>query len=157
MVPWWRRLIYGLVGWVIAICALGIAMSIWEFAYFPTKFPANHNFSVSGVFGFLLLVLVSAFAASIFGWLLGIPYVLLVRNSRGWRFWVYLVLGSGIGPALFLSPLLYSFRARSSLSGATDYVTVYVSALVSCLTALIYLLLLRRAQTGRKLNPSIKA
>jgi hypothetical protein len=82
------------------------------------------------------------------------PFVLLVKNSRGWRFWIYLTIGSGIGPALVLSRLLYSLLTHSSSGSPTtespDYSTIWVSAAVSNLTTLIYLLLLRRAQLAWK-------
>ena len=149
MAPWWKRLFYGLLGWVVATCVTGFFASIWVF----TTFPAKRSISVADVFQFWLLFLITAFAVSIFGWLLGIPYVLLVRSSRGPRFWTFLALGSGIGPVIVLGPLLYSFLTHSSLpSESADYSTVAISAAVSSLTALIYLLLLRRAQPSRKSN-----
>jgi hypothetical protein len=146
MVPWWKRLAYGLAGWVVATCVVGILASIWVF----TQFPHKRSVTVSDVFDFWLLFLITALAASIFGWLLGTPFVLLVRNSRGWRFWVYLALGSGIGPALLLSSWLYSFLTRSrsgSLTAESPGCFAFcISAAVSSITTLIYLLLLRRAQ-----------
>jgi hypothetical protein len=91
------------------------------------------------------------FALSIFGWLLGIPYVLLVRNSQGSRFWIYLAVGTGIGPALVLSPFIYSLLRRSLDTEPTDYLyNACIAAVVSGLTALIYLLLLRQAQRLRQ-------
>lgn len=147
MVPWWKRLFYGLISWVVATCVAGLFASIWVF----TTFPAKRSISVSDVFQFWVLFLITAFAVSIFGWLLGIPYVLLVRSGRGTRFWIFLALGSGIGPVIVFSPLLYSLLAHSSLpSEHADYSTVAISAAVSSLAALIYLLLLRRVQPSRK-------
>jgi hypothetical protein len=88
---------------------------------------------------------------------LGIPYVLLVRNSQGWRFWVYLAIGSGIGPSLVLSPSLYAFLRRSfdGPPSTDDYYTACIATMVSCLTALVYLLLLRRAQSWQVARSSI--
>jgi hypothetical protein len=99
-----------------------------------------------------LLFLISALAIGSWGWLLGMPFVLLVRNIRGWRFWFYLALGSCIAPGLFSLSLLHSHLTRSS-SGSSpttespDYTAVPISAAISILTTLIYLLLLRRNQT----------
>lgn len=150
MVPWWKRLLYGISGWVVAMCAVSLLFSIWVLAQTPIRRTDTTADVLSGVFGAFLACLISVFAVSIFGWLLGIPYVLLVRSSKGWRFWIYLVLGSGIGPAFVLSPLFYSFLRGSfdSLPAEpTDYYYgVCISAMVSSLTTLVYLLLLRRGQ-----------
>lgn len=145
MVPWWKRLSYGLLGWLIATCVAGLLASIWMF----THFPAKRSVTVSDVLSFLLLFLISALAVSVFGWLLGIPYVLLVRSSRGRRFWIYLAVGSAIGPVLVLGPLLYSFLTGSSSGNQPitgPYLSGGISVVISGLSTLIYLLLLRRAQ-----------
>jgi hypothetical protein len=153
MVPWWKRLAYSLVGWVVASCVLGVLVSIWESAHFPSNRGVS---SVSYFFDFCLLFLISALAIGSWGWLLGMPFVLLVRNIGGWRFWIYLAIGSSIGPGLFFGTLLYSFLTRSSSGSMTtepaDYSAVYISTAVSSLTTLIYLSLLRRAQLARKSN-----
>jgi hypothetical protein len=158
MAGWGKRLIYGVVGWVAAICAVAVAMSVWEFSWLPAK-PSIPP--VSAVFGFLLLVLISAFAVSSPGWLLGIPYVILVRSSRGPRFWIYLALGTGIGPAFCVFDLLYSFLTHSAANhlrtalADDDYIlTLCISAVVSSLTALIYLALLRRADLAEQRRES---
>jgi hypothetical protein len=148
MVPWWKRLFYGLVGWVVATCTAALLALIWLLAQAPHKRNDSLSDVVSGVFSALLALLISAFAVTFFGWLLGLPYVLLVRNCIGQRFWAYLALGSGIGPVLVLFAVL---TRTDSLSLTTDdYGTFCSSAVVSILTTLTYLLLLRRAQLVRK-------
>jgi len=150
MVPWWKRLLYGISGWVVATCAVSLLFPIWVLAQSPIKRTDTVADVLSGVFGAFLACLISVFAVSTFGWLLGIPYVLLVRNSKGWRFWIYLALGSGIGPALVLSPLFHSLLRRSLDNLPTQLTDYYycacISTVVSGSTALIYLLLLRRSQ-----------
>jgi len=149
MVPWWKRLVFGLVGWVIATCVAGVLASIWVFIHFPAK----RAVSVSDLFEFWLLFLISALAMGVFGWLMGIPFVLLVRNSRGWRFWIYLALGTGIGPCLIFGFSLFALVARASsgslTTGPADYSAVPISAVISSFTTLIYLLLLQRARLAR--------
>ena len=147
MVPWWKRLFYGLIGWVVAMCAIALLTLIWLLTYSPLKRSDSVSDVASGVLGAFLAFLISASAVTIFGWLLGLPYVLLVRSSRGWRFWVYLALGSGIGPALVLFAVLT--RASSHDLTTDDYVNFCISAVVSSLTTLTYLLLLRRAQLAQ--------
>jgi hypothetical protein len=36
------------------------------------------------------------------GWLLALPLVLKIRQTEGWHFWAYLVLGACIGPITML-------------------------------------------------------
>jgi hypothetical protein len=152
MVPWWKRLAYGLFGWVVATCVIGVFVSIWLVAHLP----AGRGFSVSRFADVWLLFLISALAVSVGGWLLGIPFVLVVKNTIGRRFWIYLALGSCIRPGLFFGELLYSVQKHSASGGvateSTDYSTLWMSAVVSGLTTLVYLLLLRRAQLAQKSN-----
>lgn len=150
MVPWWKRLLYGVSGWVVTMCAVSLLFPVWVLAQSPIKRTDTAADVLSGVFGAFLACLISVFAVSIFGWLLGLPYVLLVRNSKGWRFWIYFVLGSGIGPVLVLSLFFYTFL-KGSLNNLPTKPTDYyfgacISVVVSSLTTLICLLLLRRAQ-----------
>jgi hypothetical protein len=150
MVPWWKRICYGLMSWAASLLLVGIPVSIWVFTQSPPpvgQVPHRESGWASatfGFFGFYALYLITAIALSVFGWLLGVPYVLLVRSSRGWRFWVYLAFGSSIGPALVLCAVL----TRTGYGGMTtdDYGTFCLSTAVSSVTTLIYLLLLRRAQ-----------
>ena len=140
MVPWWKRLAYGLVGWVVATCVVGaFVVSIFT----VTHSSAGGGISISGLFEFWLASLITGVAFGIFGWLLGVPFVLLVRSAKGWRFWICLTLGSSIGPSIILIMSLRSVEPP-------DYSAVPISAAISSLTTLIYLQLLRRAQLARK-------
>ena len=147
MVPWWKRLAYGLVGWMVATCVVGaFVVSIRTMTHSSAgggiSIPGLFRL-ISGLFEFWLASLITGVALGIFGWLLGVPFVLLVRNAKGWRFWIYLALGSGIGPGIILIMSLRSVEPA-------DYSAVPISAAISSLTTLIYLLLLRRAQLARK-------
>jgi len=152
MVPWWKRLAYGLLGWVVATCVVGVFVSFWVMAHSSV----HRAVSASSFANLWLLFLISALAVGVVGLLLGIPFVLVVKNTIGRRFWAYLALGSGIGPGLFFIELLYSFltRARSGRGAAesADYSSLWMSAFISSLTTLIYLLLLRRTQQARKIS-----
>ena len=150
MVPWWKRGVYGLIGWVTASCVIGVFVSIWIMSHLP----AGIDFSVRGFVNVWLLFVLSALAVGVWGWLLGIPFVSFVKDTVGRRFWANLAIGSLIGPDLLLTGLLYEFLTRSgSGSGRAepvDYGEVFMSASVSTFTTLIYLFLLRRAQLARK-------
>ena len=66
-------------------------------------------FSLAGVAGtsdridgvFILIMYSSPFCVA--GWLIALPIILNVRRIDGWRLWVLVVLGSGIGPFIMFS------------------------------------------------------
>jgi hypothetical protein len=87
------------------------------------------------------------------GWLLALPLVVLIRRADGWHFWAALAVGSAIGPATMIlfaaylelkSNLPWSaiFSHRNPLSNTLTW----LSAVISLLTTLFFLLFLRRAQ-----------
>jgi hypothetical protein len=140
MVPWWKRLIYSLVSVTLAAFIGDAFFTIGEVFAFPSQ-----HFEASG----FLPGLVFVFLFSLPGWVLSIPVVLIVTNVRGWRFWMYLVIGCSIGPLLMFGIALYGFltdpRTDGFAAGASPL--LFLGTAVSCLTTLIYLLLLRRAHT----------
>jgi hypothetical protein len=152
MVAWWKRLIYSLVSMLIGAGMTGAAVTAREILD-----NAHGRISATGLLiaalGFGTWVVVF----SIPGWLLAIPFVLLVRNIRGWRFWMYLTLGACFGPALILGVELYSAVRGMSFEGFPDHSTsvVYMAGAVSTLTTLLYLLLLRRAQNRTLTNAGV--
>jgi hypothetical protein len=82
------------------------------------------------------------------GWLLAIPIVLLVRNIRGWRFWIYCAAGACFGPALILAVALYSAVRVPNFAGfpGDSMSVVYMAGAVSTVSTLLYLVTLRIAQ-----------
>lgn len=106
-------------------------------------FPSQH-FEPGGFLpglGFVVLF-------SLPGWALAIPIVLIVLNFRGWRFWMYLAIGCAIGPTLMFGLALYAFLTEPSMVGfnAGAGPLLILGSAISCLTTLIYLLLMRRSQ-----------
>jgi hypothetical protein len=81
--------------------------------------------------------------------LLAIPLVLLVRNIKGWRFWMYWAVGLLFGPAMILGVSFYSAVRAPNFAGfpGNSMSMVYLAGAISGVTTLIYLLLLRRGQT----------
>lgn len=143
MVPWWKRLIYSLVGAVLGAGLSGGFVAAQQFI------SSSHG-RVSAI-GLMLTVLsfdVWVVALSLPAWGLAVPVVLMVRDIRGWRFWVYLGLGACFGPALILGIALYSaLRAPNFAGFPGDSMSVaYMAGAISLLTTAIYLLLLRAAQ-----------
>jgi len=93
MIPWWNRLIYSLASVMVIGSVCG---SIDLFPYFLGK-PAAHHSPIGwlGIFLFFkCLVETLTFPC----WLLATPMILVATNLRGWRFRIYWVIGSFIGP-----------------------------------------------------------
>lgn len=136
MVPRWKKLAYSLASLLIASAIL-VGMSL----FLPGKAEnLGATFSVATIV---------VFAVSLVGWLIATPLILIINNVSGWRFWLYLGIGSSIGPILayqgMILPFLRSYKGHYSQAPAV-IVMLTISALISCIATLSYLLLLRRAQ-----------
>jgi len=143
MVPWWKRLIYSFVSTLVASSVCG---SFFELVHLMDH---NAHFQVSGLFWFIFAVLVFALA----GWLLAVPVVLTVKNIHGRRMWFLLAVGSCIAPIVILGfefvGQLIDPHSGSFWAGTTFFV---LAAAVSCITTIIYLMLIRRADELRVSN-----
>jgi hypothetical protein len=152
MVPWWKRLIYSLVSMLIGAGVSGAAVTAREIL-------ANAHGRISAT-GLLIAALGFGTWVVVFsvpGWLMAIPIVLLVRNIRGWRFWMYFALGACFGPVLILGVGFYSAVRGMSFEGFPGHSmsVVYIAGAVSSLTTLLYLLWLRGAQMRLSRQPDI--
>jgi hypothetical protein len=136
MVPWWKKLLFSWIAWTSA----GVCNAIWQFTsgvliYGEPLDPRQLIYAFETSLLFVAVV-----------WLITIPAALLVSNPRSWRFWMYWVLGSCIGPALVIG-LLAAIRYRS-FDPAHAWWKMLISPLIgSSLAAFIHLFLLRSAQT----------
>lgn len=139
MVPVWKRLVYSLVSVIAAVVLCYAAVFSRIFFRNLSGHPISGDFFVS-----VSLTLVCCIP----GWLIALPVVLMVRNTRGWRFFAYWAVGSCIGPALIYVVALLAFHGfagfRSAAPEANDF--LYLSAAISCLATILYLLLLRRSE-----------
>ena len=144
-VPWRKRLLCSLESWLIAAIVSGAIFAVAE----EIGLSPDHAVTVSEIGAGVAATIVLVLVFSLPGWLLAIPIVLAVRNIGGWRFWMYFALGSCIGPAWFLGMALYFFlKSPTHFGSVPGPLGLYVRpAVVSSLTTLVYLLLLRRAQT----------
>jgi hypothetical protein len=144
MAPWWKRLLYSFVSWVIVALLSGPLFVIAEMV----GSHLSRAIAVPEVAASIAFITGMVFILSFPGWLLAIPIVLAVRNVKGWRFWMYFALGSSIGPAWILGMGLYFWLVSPHHSGfSPGPIDLYYRAVaVSSLTTLIYLLQLRRAQ-----------
>ncbi len=144
MVPWWKRLVYSLGSVVVGAGVSGALVSAKEFVT-----NAHGHLSAMGLTVAVLDFDCWVVILSLPGWMLAIPIVLMVRNISGWRFWIYWVLGSCFGPMLVLGIALYSAVRAANFEAFPGNAAsvVYLAGAISCLTTLLYLLLLRRGQT----------
>ena len=143
MVPWWKRLIYSLVGTLLGAGFCGACIVAQQFLSNP-----HRHLSAVGLTTAILFFDPWVMVLSLPGWALAIPVVLLVRNIRGWRFWMYWAVGTCLGPAIILAEGLHSAIRGPSFAGFPEnsMSLVYLAGAISALTSLIYLVLLRRAQ-----------
>jgi hypothetical protein len=136
MVPRWKKLAYSLTSVLFASTTL-MGLSL----FLPGK--TEDLFETFSV-GTAVL-----FAVSLLGWLIASPLILIINNVSGWRFWLYMGIGSSIGPLLtyqgMILPFLRAYKGHYSQAPAL-LVVLGTSTLLSGLATLSYLLLLRRAQ-----------
>lgn len=140
MVRWPKRLLFAILSALIAVVVCAIAFSLVIGGAFPGL----------DVFAFIL-------EASAPGFAVGLPFVFLIKNVSGARFALLLLIGACIGPFVLFWEMYFSVGERVrccesmsvflvELRYATDIVSkFFCSALISVLTTLIFLVLLRRA------------
>jgi len=150
MVPWWKRLIYSLLGTILGAGFCGACIAAQQFLSNP-----HNHLSAVALATTILFFDPWVMVLSLPGWALAIPVVLVIRNIRGWRFWMYWAIGICFGPAIILGVGFYNAIRAGNFAGFPEnsMSMVYMAGAVSGLTTLIYLVLLRRAQA----RPSIPA
>jgi hypothetical protein len=137
MVPWWKRLVYSFGSVVVSGSVCG---AIVLFPYFIAK-PAEHHSAIAllGMFLFFeFMVLMLTFPC----WLLATPIILVATDFRGWRFWMYWVIGSSLGPLYWFGRKLLGLDTTISLFKGPFAVIGAASVLAS----LMYLVVIRREQ-----------
>src|SRR5579863_1866027 len=136
MVPWWKRLIYSFTSVVVTGSVCG---SIVLLPYFLREPWVHHSpMGWVGMFLFFECLVVSLTFPC---WVLAMPIILVVTNLRGWRFWIYWIIGSLIGPCYWLGRKLIGFDSNSKFTGGP----YWLIGVVSVVASLAYLLVARRA------------
>lgn len=95
------------------------------------------------------------FAAAVAGWIVAIPLILRINDVSGWRFWLYLSIGSSPGPIIvFVAILVPVIKNATRIGHAQNTAVAFVTLVTLGLFAipffvgtLTYLLWLRKAQT----------
>jgi hypothetical protein len=98
MVPWGKRLGYSFISVLFGGGVVGIGAAVSESPLSSNTHPDPARLLTS-----TLIVL----AASIPGWLVAAPFVILVRDYSGWRVWLWASVGISIGPALILGFVIF--------------------------------------------------
>ena len=93
------------------------------------------------------------FGAAIACWMIAIPVILMIKNISGWRFWLYLGIGSCCGPIIVFVEILVPFirhatHTQNSAVGFVTLITLGLFAIPFFVGSLTYLLWLRKAQTS---------
>ena len=144
MAPWWKRLLFSLASILAAVVVcMGCLIAFEAVVKRQTAIIRSSE---------VLLTVAVTIALCLVGWVISAPFVLIVRNVRGLRFWIYWVLGSCAGPllmlALFVVVYLIVPRSPNEQWIRPELLPlVYLAAAISSLTALFHLSLLRRAQS----------
>lgn len=140
---WWKRFLYSFLSVVLGAGvsgACGAAQQVLS--------NAHGHLSAMALWTVILSFAPWVIVLSLPGWFLALPLVLLVRNVRGWRFWMYWIIGICFGPAIVLLVNGIATTRGFSLAGIPGGLNaaIYLSAAISGLSSLIYLLLLRLGQ-----------
>jgi len=136
MVPWWKRLLISLVGWIVG-AVLGAAVMVIQ-ALITDPPPLAR--AGESLVGFASLAPLFALV-SLPGWLVALPLVVAARSLCRWRFWAWLAAGTAIGPALWLLWAPIASKGKIDVTSMPSQCFV-----ISFLGSLIYLRLLLRAQ-----------
>jgi hypothetical protein len=127
MVPWWKRLLYSLASVAIPPTAVFLCFLLW------VHLRGARDFWLG--FGCTLY-----FNFSLIGWVLAVPFALIVTDIQGWRMALWAGVGALLGPVLIGDLWLLGPLSPPSA------VSAVLSAAASALATLIYLLLMRRDQ-----------
>lgn len=134
MVSHWKKLAYSLGSILVGAATFAIVLGI----------SSGRPTTVAGTFVML--------AAAVAGWTVAIPLILKINNVSGWRFWLYLGIGSGSLPIIVFLVILVPFIKHSIQSGHTPntafvtLITLAFFAIPVFVGTLTYLLWLRKAQ-----------
>ena len=139
MVPHWKKLAYS-----FASVILGGATLVGLLFGLAGKTPLQNLVSTPE----------ATFAGAVAVWVIAIPLVLKVNNVSGWRFWLYLGIGSISVPIVVFVGLLALYikypaqlgHIQNTAKILTSLILLGIFAIPSSAGALTYLLLLQKAQ-----------
>jgi hypothetical protein len=157
MVSVWRRLMYSLVSVLGANVAFASILTLYQTLHVGLKTIESPGVGPFRVFSTMFLTyFVVSMGLSVVGWILAIPLVILAKRVDEWRFWMYLGIGIIFGPFALKVVSAYAYLSSKNRGMYPSFsVPDIFAAIVSSLTTMIFLLLMRRAnqRTGEPQLP----
>ena len=147
MVSVWRRLLYSLLSVLAANVAFASVLTLYQILHVGLKTIESPGVGPFRVFFTLFLTYFAvSLGLSAVGWILATPLVILGQRVNGWRFWIYLAIGAILGPLALEAVTAYVYLSSKNRGTYPSFSVADIFALiVSSLTTLIFLLLVRRA------------
>ena len=137
---WWKRASLSITSAMIATVIVDYLMLLVDNPHFDLATLE------SSMMWFLYLVIP--------GWLIALPFVILIGRADGWRFWLLACVGICIGPAIILlfdAYMKLHFPDGTLTPGAIEI--VYLATGISTFATAIYLTVLRLC-TRRSIQPT---
>lgn len=136
-IAFWKRILFALLASIVGI---GIGTAVITFsATSYSDAPTLKDF-----LGIYFIVLAGSAVFGFAGWLAGLLVMVFFARVRKVSFWVWLFIGTAIGPLSVVIEV--ALRRIGNSVTSSDSLTFYAYAAVDAgLTSLFYLLLLRRS------------
>ena len=128
-----ERLLCSLLSLLIAVCIMCILLGV-----------SRLHHGLAEAFGFAEIGFVYGGFLCSLGWVLSLPFVIFVRNYEGWRYWLMLAIGTGIGP--FTSILAFAYFGHLPV----DFYLLWLPTGVSFVCTLLYLSFVRHHIDARR-------
>jgi len=131
----WDRIAYSFLSVLIALVVLSGCIGV-----------ANFRDGVGQVLRVAFVTFVFGGCLCLIGWVLSLPFVILVETYTGWRYWAMLAIGTCLGPLEFVLVDLYLSHENPTSSGFAprSYYFLFLPTGVSLLSSLLYLFFVRR-------------
>jgi hypothetical protein len=131
----WDRVGYSFLSVLISLVVLSTSIG-----------GANFRDGAGSVLSVAVVTFIFGGCLCLIGWVLSLPFVILVKTHRGWHYWTMLAIGTCLGPLVFLLVDLYLSLENPTSSGFAprSYYFLFLPTGVSLLSSLLYLFFVRR-------------
>jgi hypothetical protein len=125
----WKRVAFSLLSAIFAELLLALAISI----------PGGKHLFYERI------VVFTFFATSLVipGWLLSLPFLLVIRKTDGWRLGLMAFIGISIGPIIDLGMDLWSFLSSPTAAFNVYLPWLYMATAISTIATALYLTALK--------------
>jgi hypothetical protein len=141
----WKRVGYSLLSMALA----DIAVAALTYSTIEILAKAHHAQAKLGYDSPVIIFEIAFYFGSIaiFGWVLSLPIILMIRYFSAIKLWILLLIGSAIGPIVML---VMDRPHKSNLADESTYVLFLLATAVSFTTSLIFLFFMRRMEYSAK-------